>query len=825
MEFDRFNISDAASWQLGWFEGDDYVMAPNSEEILEDILLSASKEGGCSRLSRGDFLRQDFVPFFTRVDEDPKVFALCSKLLLLMTQPLECYGGGAASHTVSMLKAAKNAIRGNPDVFKAMFREVNSIIDICDDFSPSKEDVDTINNCLLILRNIFHISDESKANQDEIFKLVFKAGFSGLYVRLVKLDHGRHFTVSIVQLLSLMFKDVTSASLMMELTFKDDEDKKTQFNNYSQQTKNTSEEDEAVEEEEEESDDDDADSTAEEVKSPSPSEFDEIDNIRVDDRVLRRLNGNPEDDVNRILAVFGVTVLKNGFKDLVANLITYLTDSSNSGNPLDQSYLTWLLSYFLKFIFLPEMTYDFVDTAVSLQIVNFLTYLAVDSAEVLASQFVDGDVKNVGTPVDPTALRRVHLCVMALREVFHSLNYISNCMRLNPEETKNLRENFFKIACLQDLRKIFILLLRTCPLDASYKIYLRDVVTTNHVYLLLLEHILGACRDEPQMDKFRTKFSMLTHVSSFADKAVVRAYGYLLENYEQNSPCLNDCIMTMLHHISGDCGHPETLLQIPILNTFMEIYENEFPLGNESMELIEYILCKFEASCKEEEDTVNRVQAENQPPVVESDVSEYGQGENDSGVNVDMHTDDSDNSTPTGSSMETDMDNLDIQTDTECKADYPFLNQLLINVSPSYVSTLRRVSQNCRKGLDWVSRRLFDACFVRLNKSDKNVDLDHLEEPISFYFHHFGLSTPMVPFSNDENKFLSDPLFINLLTQLGFYLHEGPGAYFPRIPGIWGPRKMFRLATFLSDLTPTKFTEADVERTEASGDKRLIITN
>ena len=33
----------------------------------------------------------------------------------------------------------------------------------------------------------------------------------------------------------------------------------------------------------------------------------------------------------------------------------------------------------------------------------------------------------------------------------------------------------------------------------------------------------------------------------------------------------------------------------------MEIYEGEFPLGKESMELIEYILCKFEASCKEEE--------------------------------------------------------------------------------------------------------------------------------------------------------------------------------------------------------------------------------
>ena len=44
---------------------------------------------------------------------------------------------------------------------------------------------------------------------------------------------------------------------------------------------------------------------------------------------------------------------------------------------------------------------------------------------------------------------------------------------------------------------------------------------------------------------------MLDHVSYFAEESIVRAFGYLLENYEQNSPCLNDCIMTMLHHIAG----------------------------------------------------------------------------------------------------------------------------------------------------------------------------------------------------------------------------------------------------------------------------------
>jgi len=497
-----------------------------------------------------------------------------------------------------------------------------------------------------------------------------------------------------------------------------------------------------------------------------------------------------------------------------------LTDSSNSGNPLDQSYLTWLLSYFLKFVFLPEMSYSCVDEAVSLEVVNFITYLAVDGAEVLASQLIDAAKKNQND-VDPTALRRVHLCVMAMREIFHSLNYISSCMKLSPADALKLQDNFCKIASLQDLRQIFVLLLRTCPLEAAYKIYLRDIVTTNHVYLLLVEHIFGACSESLQVEKFRAKFSMLDHVMLFAEKPIVGAYGYLLENYEQNSPCLNDCIMTMLHHISGDCGRPEMLLQIPILNTFMEIYESEFPLGKESMELVEYILCKFEASCQEEEKESQEVQVvqEQEKEMKDPVTSEVDSGENDSGVQMDIRTEDekreSDGSCSPVSIMETDTI-IPKQANSDCKVNYPFLNQLLINVSESYVATLRRVSPNCRIGLDWVAQRLYEACFVQLKKP-KNQDMDHLEEAIPFYFHHFGMSTPMVPFSVKENEVLSDPLFINLLTQLGFYLHEGPGAYFPRIPGIWGPRKIYRMATFLSDSEPKKFSGKDIESTQDRG--------
>ena len=62
----------------------------------------------------------------------------------------------------------------------------------------------------------------------------------------------------------------------------------------------------------------------------------------------------------------------------------------------------------------------------------------------------------------------------------------------------------------------------------------------------------------------------------------------------------------------------------------------------------------------------------------------------------------------------------------------------------------------------------------------KNERVDQLEEPISYYSNHFGISTPIVPFSVEQNKILNDPLFVSLLKQLGFHLHEGKLAVFPR---------------------------------------------
>lgn len=50
-------------------------------------------------------------------------------------------------------------------------------------------------------------------------------------------------------------------------------------------------------------------------------------------------------------------------------------------------------------------------------------------------------------------------------------------------------------------------------------------------------------------------------------------YGQILKDFKQNSSLLNQSIFTMMHHVAGECDQPESLLQAPIIQTFINILD------------------------------------------------------------------------------------------------------------------------------------------------------------------------------------------------------------------------------------------------------------
>lgn len=57
-------------------------------------------------------------------------------------------------------------------------------------------------------------------------------------------------------------------------------------------------------------------------------------------------------------------------------------------------------------------------------------------------------------------------------------------------------------------------------------------------------------------------------------------YGLLLEDYKENGEFVNECIFTMMHHVSGDLNSIGLLFQPKIIKTFLQIWESGFVAGD-----------------------------------------------------------------------------------------------------------------------------------------------------------------------------------------------------------------------------------------------------
>lgn len=73
-------------------------------------------------------------------------------------------------------------------------------------------------------------------------------------------------------------------------------------------------------------------------------------------------------------------------------------------------------------------------------------------------------------------------------------------------------------------------------------------------------------------------FRFLHFYKRFATMDIMRQYGRVLEKFNENEDFINDCIFTMMHHISGELRLVNVLLQPFILKVFLRIWKEGFEL-------------------------------------------------------------------------------------------------------------------------------------------------------------------------------------------------------------------------------------------------------
>ncbi|KAH3839015.1 protein timeless-like [Dreissena polymorpha] len=278
------------------------------------------------------------------------------------------------------------------------------------------------------------------------------------------------------------------------------------------------------------------------------------------------------------LVDFTNNFLENG----VSNLVNILQDeilAPQSSSELDDSYFLWSVAFFLKFARRKEIEFRKIRDILTEDVFGFLVYEAVSNGEEVMHAFKNENSYEL-------SMRRLHLAVTALREMIKTMTF--HIMKgLAGDDLTYIQQLQGKLANMTDLRQSFLWLLKTYEPGCHSNLYLRDIIVTNHYFLLLLEDWLarGLCDDR--------SVTMISHIKQFSQPALMLKYSQLLQRYGENDHHVNNCAFTMMYHVAGDCKNHEALMHPEILQTFINILDSNLPLTYEMNDLMEYIIQKF----------------------------------------------------------------------------------------------------------------------------------------------------------------------------------------------------------------------------------------
>ncbi|XP_055915842.1 protein timeless isoform X3 [Eupeodes corollae] len=282
-------------------------------------------------------------------------------------------------------------------------------------------------------------------------------------------------------------------------------------------------------------------------------------------------------DISNLLKEFTVDFLLKGYDFVVGDLHMHLITDEKIF--MDTSHFFWLLTYFLKFAAQLELDLEHMHSVLTFDVISYLAYEGVILCEQLElnKQHEGSDLKSY--------LRRMHLLVTAIREFLQAIETYKRVTHLSEADRNHLHRLQIQISTSEDIRNLFVLLLRNFNPNLHTKQYLQDLIITNHMLLQILD---GMTKSDANVN-----IKMIDHISQFGIPEIMCNYGLLLEGFNENGVFVNDCILTMMHHVVGDLSQINLMFQPAILKAFSKIWEKEFELCEDWSDLVEYVINKF----------------------------------------------------------------------------------------------------------------------------------------------------------------------------------------------------------------------------------------
>lgn len=115
-------------------------------------------------------------------------------------------------------------------------------------------------------------------------------------------------------------------------------------------------------------------------------------------------------------------------------------------------------------------------------------------------------------------LRRMHLVVTAIREFLQALNTYTNIDHLSNNDIEYIRLLQLQIGVTEDLKQLFILLIRNYKPSIQSLQYLQDLIVTNHLLLLIPDSVEEASQQT-------TKIKLKEHIQQYVKLAFQLVFG------------------------------------------------------------------------------------------------------------------------------------------------------------------------------------------------------------------------------------------------------------------------------------------------------------
>ncbi|XP_077430507.1 protein timeless homolog isoform X2 [Vanacampus margaritifer] len=498
---------------LGYLEGDTYHKEADCLESVKDLIRFLRYEDDTrdvrQQLGEGHIVEHDLVPIITQHGHDKALFDACIRLMVNLTQPaMLCFGKVPDDpvfrhhflRVTSHLQAYKEAF-STEKVFGVLSETLYNLLQM-EWEQREEEDNLLIERILLLVRNVLHVPadpleekkvDDDASVHDRLLWAIHMSGFDDLVKFLASAQSEQQWSMHVLEIISLMFRDQTPDALVSAGHARSAEEKQ----------RDTSELEVLRQKEQAEK------RSRTLQRGTRHSRFGGSfvvkglkaigDNDMIYHRNVRNFKNYTHDmgkavrrvprrnrqarectdkrrsalNVRLFLREFCVDFLENCY-----NRLMYIVKESlmrEQSQEHDETYYLWALSFFMAFNRGNNFRADLVSETMSTRTFHYMERNITNYYEMILADRKEATSWS----------RRMHLALKAYQELLLTVNEMDRSQDESIRHSANvIKSNIFY---LMEYREIFLTLLRKYDGTKQPQSYLKDLVESTHLFLRMLE--------------------------------------------------------------------------------------------------------------------------------------------------------------------------------------------------------------------------------------------------------------------------------------------------------------------------------------------------